>query len=398
MPNCSNKLSVRTLVIVFFTLCLMVVIHISLTTSLKSFLNIDVAVRILKNLSNIRKLSKSGTLKENVSDTLALQTDRQWNVSNVDLLPVLDKVSTSHPHEEVTIMDNHHRSINIIKSSNSASTTKRKDECNNCFTHNFKYVIDNTDICNLYSGQIEIELLILILTAHSNVQQRNALRETWLTHTKNNTANVRYAFLLGEVKDTKLKEDIAKESGVYNDIIKEDFVDVYSNLTYKTIMGFKWAATKCGVTKAVLKTDDDMYINVPNVLNIVRNNFTSLQTSIVGSCKNGEGPIRNPTSKWFASINSYPGKLYPGVCSGTGYLTSLNVVRKVLEISPQVPFFHLEDVYVALCIQKLGYHAKSFPGFNRLRPELDACLFNGKWLVTAHNMTPAMIRQMWNDK
>ena len=388
----------------------MVVIHISLTTSLKSFLNIDVAVCILDNLSNIRKLPKSDTeyaLQENVSDTLAIQTDRQWTESKVDLLSAnLDEVSTSHPHEEVTIMDNSRRSIIIIKASTSkynkikysASTTKRKDECNHCFTHNFKYVIDNTDICKLYPGQGEIELLILILTAHKNIQQRNALRETWLTHTKNNTANVRYAFLLGEVKDTKLQADIAKESGVYNDIIKEDFVDVYSNLTYKTRMGFKWAATKCGVTKAVLKTDDDMYINVPNVLNIVRNKFTSLQTSIVGSCKNGEGPIRNPTSKWFASINSYPGKLYPRVCSGTGYLTSLNVVRKVLQISPQVPFFHLEDVYVALCIQKLGYHAKSFPGFNRLRPELDACLFNGKWLVTAHYMTPTMIRQMWNDK
>ena len=84
-----------------------------------------------------------------------------------------------------------------------ATDNERKDECNNCFNHNFKYVIDNPYICKLYSGQTEIELLIIILTVHNNVQQRNALRETWLTHSQNNTANVRYSFLLREIQDAK---------------------------------------------------------------------------------------------------------------------------------------------------------------------------------------------------
>ena len=79
-------------------------------------------------------------------------------------------------------------------------------------------------------------------------------------------------------------------------------------------------------------------------------------------------------------------------------MTSLDVVRKVFEISPNVPFFHLEDAYVSLCIRKLGYHLKTFPGFNRLRPKLNACNYKGKWLVTAHYMTPAKTRKMWKAK
>ena len=63
-----------------------------------------------------------------------------------------------------------------------------------------------------------------------------------------------------------------------------------------------------------------------------------------------------------------------------------------------MPFFHLEDVYVVLLIQKLGYHLKGFQGFNADQPTLDACLYNEKSLVTAHYMTPAMIKQMWNAK
>ena len=59
-----------------------------------------------------------------------------------------------------------------------ATDIKRRDVCNYCFKHDYNYVIVNPDICKLYSGLTEIELLIIILTVHNNVQQRNVLRET----------------------------------------------------------------------------------------------------------------------------------------------------------------------------------------------------------------------------
>ena len=163
-------------------------------------------------------------------------------------------------------------------------------------------------------------------------------------------------------------------------------------------MGFKRAATRCDVAEAVLKTDDDMYINVPNVSDIVRKNRAALQTNIVGSCNQIAGPHRDEKSQWFASVNGHPESFYPGFCSGTDYLMSLYVAQKWYEVSPNVPFFHLEDVYVALCIKKLWYHLKGFPGFNADRPKLDACLYIGNNLVTAHYMTPNMTRQMWKAK
>ena len=183
----------------------------------------------------------------------------------------------------------------------------RKEECNSCFNHDFKYLINNPDICKLTSGQTEIELLIIILTVHSNTLARNALRETWLTFSRNNSANVRYAFLLGENQNTELQEILSKENEQFGDIVQENFVDAYSNLTYKTIMGYKWAASYCSVAKAVLKTDDDMYINVPNVLHIVRKDYILLQTNVFGACSQVAYPIRDASSKWFASVQSYPG-------------------------------------------------------------------------------------------
>ena len=315
--SCLKELPFRTLVISFLTLCFLVVTRIFIIISSKSSPKVDVAMHIQTDHSGIRNVTNSvrfHALNGTINGASVIQTvSGQGYMSSGKFTSLLDKVSTKNLNERLTVTDSIQRNIHINRTKvqyntlrNTASVTQRKDECNNCFNHNFKYIIDNPDICKLYSGQTEIELLIIILTVHKNVQQRNTLRETWLTYSKNNTARIRYAFLLGEIKDAKLKTDFGKENDLYRDIIKEDFVDVYINLTYKTVMGFKWAATKCSIAKAVLKTDDDVYINVPNVLDIVRHNFTVLQTNIVGSCTKSERPIRDQNSKWFASMNSYP--------------------------------------------------------------------------------------------
>ena len=274
----------------------------------------------------------------------------------------------------------------------------RQDKCNNCFRHEFKYKIDNPHICKLSSKQPEIDLLILILTVHRNSLQRQTLRDTWLTYSQNNSANVRYAFLLGEVPDSKLQEKVLQESQQFGDIIKEDFIDAYTNLTYKTIMGFKWASSRCVVAKTVMKTDDDMYINVQKVINIIRRNATLLQTNVIGACTHNLRPYRNKDHHWYASVNSYPGKYYPDFCYGASILMSINIAEKIYQISPHVPFFHLEDVYVGLCLKRIGYHVKGITGFDVRDFKLDSCTFSNKTLITIHNLTPDMMRRLWHSK
>ena len=59
---------------------------------------------------------------------------------------------------------------------------------------------------------------------------------------------------------------VADEASLYKDVIVEDFVDAYNNLTIKSIMGLKWAAQYCGNAKYVFKVDDDMFVNTYNLL------------------------------------------------------------------------------------------------------------------------------------
>ena len=417
-PSCAQS-HLRSLIFVFLILSVLGLTNIFFTPSQTLTFAINVTWRIKSDISNalnhhLLYNKRDAVLNGNISETRTIQINIMDNISEDKLKSLLEKERIKALNQTLDAREGFNKENNDTNKLNSVQydilgnplmndgtdnvNDFRKDDCNNCFKHDFKYLINNPDICKLYSNQTEVDLLIIILSVHKNTLERQALRETWLTPSKNNTANIRYAFLFGEIHDATRQESLVRESEQYRDIIQEDFIDAYSNLTYKTLMGFKWAALNCGVTKAVLKTDDDMYINVPNVLKIVQENELQLPTNVFGHCFEKATPIRDARSKWFASVRSYPGNSYAGYCSGTGYLTSVNVARKVFEISRHVPFFHLEDVYVALCIKKLGYHLNNYAGFHTNTPKLDPCVYNGKTLVTAHNIRPNTIRQMWTGK
>lgn len=271
----------------------------------------------------------------------------------------------------------------------------RKDVCVNCFVHNFTYLIQNEKICD--TDAESIDLLILILTIHRNALARSTIRSTWLSTAKQNNKNVRYAFLLGKVDDMAYMKRTYAESEMYGDILMEDFTDSYSNLTYKTIMGMKWASLYCPKAKYLLKTDDDMWVNVPEMLNMLNKSGSMLQSGVGGACNLHAGPIRHKSSKWYASVRSYPHNSYPGFCSGTGYVTSMNVARKVYEVSPNVPFFHLEDVYVALCIRKLGLKLFPIRGFHNTRATLDACKMKSPDILTVHRVPTALLPSIYKN-
>ena len=289
----------------------------------------------------------------------------------------------------------------ITNNTNSTLQQKRQGQCDNCFQHSFTYIIENHVACESATDEGQVDLLILVTTSPAKFDQRQALRDTWLTHTKNNTGNVRHVFLLGQVKDRETQEKILTESKRYNDVLQESFIDSYENLTYKTIMGFKWASLQCRTAKFVLKTDDDMFVNVPAILKVAKANANLLKTHVVGNCLQRPHPIRNKNSKWYTSVESFPGKLFnAGYCAGTGYLTSLNVVKRVFEVSPNVPFFHLEDVYVGFCIRKLGLNLKALPGFHKKIPhrELKLCQYKTRTVLTSHNLTADFLRTIWAAK
>lgn len=289
-----------------------------------------------------------------------------------------------------------------VSPNKSATNTSgyRKDKCEGCFLHNYNYVINNEKICDINSNnnKSNIDVIILILTTHQNIAQRKAIRSTWLTHAKNNTANVRYVFLLGNTTNKVLSESVEKEAKIHRDIIKEDFIDAYMNLTLKTLMGFRWVTTYCSNATFVMKTDDDMWVNVPALVTSVKTHSAKLYKGVGGICHMVGSPIRSKQSKWYASIKSYPRQRYPGFCAGPGYVTTAVMAKKIFEISKHVPFFHLEDVYVSLCIRALGLRLYPLPGYHNTKVSFDPCAYKSNRVITSHRVPPVQLYEIWKKK
>ena len=93
-----------------------------------------------------------------------------------------------------------------------------------------------------------------------------------------------------------------------------------------------------------MKTDDDMYINIAQLHDLVsRNRITYLLT---GALICGAKPRRDPNDKYYSSYSMYPGEVYPEYVSGTGYLMSNSTASIIFKMALSVPVFHMEDVYI----------------------------------------------------
>ncbi|XP_064622482.1 beta-1,3-galactosyltransferase 1-like [Lineus longissimus] len=267
----------------------------------------------------------------------------------------------------------------------------RKESCVSCFRLPFKPVINANEICRVRDGQ-GIDMLLMITSTQERRKHRDMIRRTWASITRNNTANVRHVFLFGR-QGTKLKNDFLHEEAVqYNDIVVGNFRDSYRNLTIKTLMGLKWVTNHCSNSKYIFKTDDDMWLSVPKILEIPKK--FDLRNSLAGMCLEVGWPHRNKGSKWYASYISYPGATYPGFCTGTAYLMTTKTAKAVVKISPHVPFFHLEDVYVALCIKRLRYKLVNVPGFYNMKADFDPCKYQSE-VITSHYVTTDDIERAW---
>ena len=146
-----------------------------------------------------------------------------------------------------------------------------------------------------------------------------------------------------------------------------------------------------------MKTDDDVFVNVTNVLRLTRQ--PNLDRVVFGLCMQNMKPTRHIRHKWYASKLSYPEDRYPAYCAGTGYVMSAKVASDIVHISPSIPFFHLEDVYIGLCVKQLGYKVKRVRGFKdvHVMVPLHGCESYGSHkLYTSHHLDPRTLKRIWS--
>ena len=268
--------------------------------------------------------------------------------------------------------------------------TSRPDTCKSCFKMDFRKIINEANTCK---GTVP-DILILISTSPQNKDARDAIRTSWCKSCKEDNSKIKYLFVLGNASNDNVNDELKVESDNNHDIIQIDFKDSYANLTYKTITGVRWANEYCENAKYVMKTDDDMYVNTELLPLLMKQ--IPLENFLGGFCWGPSQPHRDVNSKWYVPYQSYKGSWFPSMCSGTGYILSSDIIPRILATSRNIPFFHLEDVYLAICLNKIGLHPTAIHGFNNEFTFYDRCDYKNT-VLTSHRIEPGMMKYYWAD-
>ena len=205
-----------------------------------------------------------------------------------------------------------------------------------------KYIINPTKTC----AKKDLFLLAFVLSAPENVDRRSAIRQTWANPLNFADVSVRVVFLLGVPATQMLQAVLDGEARRHGDIIQEDLVDSYRNLTRKVIGGLEWATTYCAHARFFAKVDDDIAVNVFKLMERLK---TKTSENLLVCSYRYEAKIAHrgkKVSKWVVTREEYTNDKYPVYCSGWAYVMTPDVAIKLLHASRSIRYFWLEDVYV----------------------------------------------------
>lgn len=171
---------------------------------------------------------------------------------------------------------------------------------------------------------------------------------------------------------------------MYSDIIRGRFIDSYNNLTLKTISSLEWVDTYCPRAAYVLKTDDDMFINVLRLMAFIdKHRLEERQKIIFGRLAKRYAsallifssltfrnilqiflfclfcithrwkPIRNKRSKYYVSPQQYFPSVFPQFTTGPAYLISGSAIHDLYTKALEQTYLKLEDVFTTGIVAQL---------------------------------------------
>ncbi|XP_030072116.1 UDP-GalNAc:beta-1,3-N-acetylgalactosaminyltransferase 1 [Microcaecilia unicolor] len=243
-------------------------------------------------------------------------------------------------------------------------------------------------------------LVILVTSRPSDMKARQAIRSTWGSKQTWWGQEVVTLFLVGreiEAVDRITPLTVEDESHSFGDIIRQDFLDTYDNLTLKTIMAFQWVSEFCSNTKYIMKADSDVFVNTGNLVRFLLN-FNSTESLFTGFPLIDNNSNREFFLKTYISYQEYPFRLYPPYCSGLGYVLSNKLALRIYETMSHIKPIKFEDAYVGFCLQKLRVKVhvpEDAELFFLYKINFNICKY--RHLIAVHGLSSNEIIKFWQD-
>ncbi|XP_029371600.1 N-acetyllactosaminide beta-1,3-N-acetylglucosaminyltransferase 2 [Echeneis naucrates] len=287
----------------------------------------------------------------------------------------------------------------------------------------YPLLINQPGICRRNSSNFDLETPMLLMAIKSqvgNFENRQAIRETWgrsgLVKGELNKRGglVHTVFLLGRQDSSTgphpdLNNLLDLENQKYGDILQWDFRDTFFNLTLKDLLFWHWLQQYCPTAMFVFKGDDDVFVRTDALLDYLNkqleeHNLWRAQTNetgmnlFVGDVITNAMPNREPSAKYYIPERFYKG-VYPSYAGGGGVVYSGSLALRLREVSEWVRLFPIDDVYLGMCLHRLGLSPSHHPGFLTFDlPESDRgnpCAYRSVLLV--HRRSPKEMLTLWKQ-
>lgn len=264
--------------------------------------------------------------------------------------------------------------------------------------HDFNYIVNpQYSICK---NKSDIYVLTYVHTSPDHYKRRMVVRETWGNVKLFPELNMKVVFLMGKPSSRIQQDSIYMEAEQYNDIVQEDYIDSYKNLTYKGIMALKWISTYCKQAKYILKTDDDIFVNIFTLIKHLQSydRFKEDKKLILCMVWTSMKVMREVKSKWYIPKTEFHDDRYSIYCSGSAFIMSQDVIAPMYQISLVTPFFWVDDFYLTgLLPQRIGVTPKNFGRAYYFQADLQEKFTGDKWYmyVFAHLHGVDKYYNMW---
>uniref|UniRef100_UPI0037E7C85D beta-1,3-galactosyltransferase 5-like n=1 Tax=Semicossyphus pulcher TaxID=241346 RepID=UPI0037E7C85D len=221
------------------------------------------------------------------------------------------------------------------------------------YPRNYKFIMDDTPTCKTTTPF----LVLMVPVAPRDVAARDAIRKTWGSERLVLGQLVETVFivgLLGGADAEQQQEKLRQENQQHHDLIQSNFQDSYYNLTIKTMMMLEWLNAHCVKASYVLKIDSDILLHVQNLVKLLLDPKTAKQNYMTGLVWWHSPVLRDPSNKFYMPKEVIAEPEYPPYPLGMAYVMSLDLPGKILGVSPQIKPVNIEDVYLAMCLKRLG--------------------------------------------
>ncbi|XP_030631673.1 lactosylceramide 1,3-N-acetyl-beta-D-glucosaminyltransferase B [Chanos chanos] len=263
-----------------------------------------------------------------------------------------------------------------------------------------QYLINHRHKC----ADRDVLLLLFVKSSPENIERRQAIRSTWGNETyieRTLGVTVKVLFALGldpqPQQRKKLQQNLLRENQSHQDLIQQDFIDTFHNLTIKLLLQIGWTHTYCSHARFFMSADDDIFVHMPNLVRYLQKaDRKGVQDFWIGRVHRGAPPIRRKDSKYYVSQEMYPWSLYPDYTPGAGYVVSRDVASKVYQASRTLnASLYIDDVFMGICASAMGISPKEHVFFSgEGKAPYHHCIYNQ--MMTSHGHVKD-IYELWRN-